>query len=197
MNARIVTVAVAAIAVVGIAAFFVQRAMFSDSGDSEEATSHYSGTAISFDYPASWERRSYQKQSSFSSAIVFMSTGRLREPCATTTDSGTVTSISCGWAVERLADSGVYVEWSANGFPGWQLTAQGGEPRTIGGREARVQEDAPGACTKVGGDVTVTALIARGPDNWYEMEACLKGPHLDESRRQVNDMLSSLEINKS
>lgn len=160
-------------------------------------TAHYSGKAIAFDYPAALYRHSYTKESSFSSSIVFLSTARMHNPCVVTKRANG-TETSCGLPVDQLEPGGVLIEWSANGFPGVTVDGQGPGGTTIAGRPATLHEEKPGDCEYLGADMTIYADVSRDAagDNWYEMRACLKGPNLDELRRQISSMLTSLEVQK-
>ena len=193
MNLRMVAGAVVAIVLLAAGILLGMRA-FLGGGGSQGTTEHYAGKAISFDYPAAWRRKSYKKESSFSSAIVFLSTARMHDPCVRTKIFGGTTE-TCGMPVDQLDPCGVVIEWSANGFPLWTLERQGGGESTIAGRPATVREETPGDCEHLGADVTITAAVSRAaPYNWYQMRACLKGPDVDELRRQISLMLASMKI---
>jgi hypothetical protein len=154
-------------------------------------STHYVGSQFAFTYPAQWSHYEYSAESSFSSAIVFLSTGRLHDPC-----TRTASTTACGWPVDRLGIGGVLVEWSANAFPLWTLAAERGTSTTIAGRPAKVRTESPGRCASLGAQVTVTAFIERALNsyNWYQMLACVNGPNEGVAERQLMSMLATVRL---
>jgi hypothetical protein len=45
-----------------------------------------------------------------------------------------------------------------------------------------------------GAKVGIAAAISTGSGNWYEMEACLRGPGLREAEAEVRAMLESVRL---
>jgi hypothetical protein len=47
------------------------------------------------------------------------------------------------------------------------------------------------------GGVIVTVMIPRGsPSDWYQMDACLRGPGLTQQEAEISSMLGSVRIAK-
>jgi hypothetical protein len=153
------------------------------------ATANFSGMGVAFRYPAAWRSGTWNDVSSFSALIVYLSTGRLHSPCTVTKKPGR-TTVSCGNPIRALAPGGVLVRWSENGFPSWHSpkanTAIDGHPAT----ETRTTE---AWCTALQGTEMISVVIPRLlADNWYEMDACLRGP---TQRPAISSMLKSVHIN--
>ncbi len=181
-------------ALVGAGGTLAVQTLRGDSEANPTTVKHFAGPSLSFDYPASWQLHVYREESRFSSAIVFISTAPMHEPCVTTKHADG-TRIDCGWPIDRLDSNGVLIEWSANGFPGWTLGESSGIETTIDGRAAKIVQETQGDCQAVGADETLTAYVERdAPDNWYQMRACLKGPHLDEMQRQISLILATTDV---
>jgi hypothetical protein len=152
------------------------------------ATASFSGMGVAFRYPAAWRSGTWNDVSSFSALIVYLSTGRLRSPCTVTKKPGR-TTVSCGNPIRALAPGGVLVRWSENGFPSWHSpkanTAIDGHPAT----ETRTTE---AWCTALQGTEMISVVIPRLlADNWYEMDACLRGP---TQQAEISSMLKSVHI---
>lgn len=194
MSLRTVGLLIAAL-LVSVAVAVGLRAL--PDGGKFVGTAHYASEDVSFDYPADWYEHSYEKEFSFSSSIVFLATARMHNPCVVTKRANG-TETSCGLPVDHLHPDGAVIEWSANGFPGITIDGQGPGGTKIAGRPATLHEEKPGDCDYLGADVTIYADVSRDAagDNWYEMRACLKGPNLDELRRQISSMLTSLEVQR-
>jgi N-acetylneuraminic acid mutarotase len=92
----------------------------------------------------------------------------------------------------NLPEGGVLIAWWAKGFPGWSLDKAQGDIFAVGGHRAKLRTDRPGDCRRIGADETVTATTARdAAANWFEMNACLRGPGLQAEEAQVRAMLAS------
>jgi hypothetical protein len=106
-----------------------------------------------------------------------------------------VTSASCGDPVSEVAPGGVLIRWNENGFPNWHA------PRSntkIGGRPATETMTAGRWCRTLGGSQTITAVIPQSArDNWYEMDACLRGPGLPAEQAEITAMLKTVRITPS
>jgi hypothetical protein len=89
----------------------------------------------------------------------------------------------------------VLIRWTENGFPNWHA------PRSntkIGGRPATETMTAGRWCRTLGGSRTITAVIPQGArDNWYEMDACLRGPGLPAEQAEITAMLKTVRITPS
>jgi hypothetical protein len=153
------------------------------------ATANFSAMGVAFRYPAAWRSGTWDDVSSFSALIVYLSTGRLHNPC-TVTHHPDKTTVSCGNPIRALAPGGILVRWSENGSPSWHSpkanTSIDGHPAT----ETRTTE---AWCTALQGTETITVVIPRLlADNWYEMDACLRGP---TQQPAISSMLKSVHIN--
>jgi hypothetical protein len=155
-------------------------------------TSGFSAMGLAFRYPGTWRSGTWNDDvSSFSGLIVFLGTGRLHDPCERTVGAQ-VTSVSCGDPVSKVAPGGVLVRWDENGFPNWHA------PRSntkIGGRPATETVTAGSWCRTLGGSRTITVVIPRGAsDNWYEMDACLRGPGIPAEQAEITAMLKTVRL---
>lgn len=142
---------------------------------------------LAFRYTAAWRAYTWSSDvSSFSALIVFLSNERIGDPCSRTGDT-----MTCGEPIQRLGAGGVLVRWSAGGFPDWHAPA----PDTViaGRRAAETRSAAAGWCADLGGSEAITAVIPTVPDNWFEMDACLRAPGAS-AVTAVAAMLRSLRI---
>ena len=157
------------------------------------ATANFSAMGVAFRYPAAWRSRTWSDDvSSFTGSIVYLSTLRQHDPCSVTTSPGRITTV-CGDPVGKLPPGGVLVRWNADGFPNWNMP----EANTaIGGRPATETRTSGGWCATLGGTETITIIIPRASDNWYQMDACLRGPDLAHDEAQISAMLGSVRIAK-
>jgi hypothetical protein len=158
-------------------------------------TSGFSAMGLAFRYPGTWRSGTWNDDvSSFSGLIVFLGTSGLHDPCEQTVGAE-VTSASCGDPVSEVAPGGVLIRWNENGFPNWHA------PRSntkIGGRPATETMTAGRWCRTLGGSRTITAVIPQSArDNWYEMDACLRGPGLPAEQAEITAMLKTVRITPS
>ncbi len=191
----LVVVVVLAVVVAGPGLLARYRSSPASPASGPAPMARYSDPRLTFTYPAAWTTHVYPRVSTFSSAILFLSSQQLRDPCVQSqTDSGT--RIACGFAVGSLLPGQVYAEWSSNGVPGWTLDKVHGRPQTIGGQPAKVIVSRPGACTSMSGDETITATITQPglASSYYQFLACLRGPNLDVAERQIHDLLEATRI---
>jgi len=66
---------------------------------------------------------------------------------------------------------------------------------TVAGRKAVETRTSGGWCVTLGGAETITVMIPRAaPGNWYQMDACLRGPRLAQQEAQISSMLKSVRI---
>jgi hypothetical protein len=157
-------------------------------------TAGFSAMGLAFRYPGTWRSGTWDDDvSSFSGLIVFLGTGRLHDPCERTVGAE-VTSVSCGDPVSKVAPGGMLVRWDEDGFPHWHA------PRSntkIGGRPATETVTAGSWCRTLGGSRTITAVIPLDSDNWYEMDACLRGPGIPAEQAEITAMLKTVRITPS
>jgi hypothetical protein len=156
------------------------------------ATASFSAMGLAFRYPVSWRSGTWSSDlSSFSALIVYLSTSRLRFPCAVRTGPGRIAE-TCEYPIAVLPPGGVLVRWSANGFPAWHMPKAN---TTVAGRKAVETRTSGGWCVTLGGAETITVMIPRAaPGNWYQMDACLRGPRLAQQEAQISSMLKSVRI---
>jgi hypothetical protein len=154
-------------------------------------TSGFSAMGLAFRYPGTWRSGTWNDDvSSFSGLIVFLGTSRLHDPCERTAGAE-VTSVSCGDPVSKVAPGGVLVRWDENGFPNWHA------PRSntkLGGRPATETVTAGRWCQALSGSRTITAVIPLDSDNWYEMDACLRGPGIPAEQAEITAMLKTVRL---
>jgi hypothetical protein len=155
------------------------------------APRHFDGETLSFDYPGEWRHATFDVVSSFSNALVYLSTAQLSDPC-----DRTANSIACTRSpVSILGPGGVLIEWSRDAWPGWTFDPTKGQRATIGGRRATVEQlDPSPACQSIAGERELVVTIDDPvPDmNWTEMRACLRGPSLDGVQAQIAAMLATV-----
>jgi hypothetical protein len=150
---------------------------------------------LSFEYPSEWKQATWPVQSTFEKLVTYLSTEPLHDPCRRTANSFT-----CGEPLRRLRAGGVLVEWSLLGFPDTdrhRLNAMPGSWTSVDDRRAKLAVDLLPVCRGVGADRSLYALIPlslRG--NYYALRACLRGPGLVRSERQVRRLLASTRIGK-
>jgi hypothetical protein len=145
----------------------------------------YSGSYVSFDYPAGWKALRFQRPLELHSfPLVYLSTQAIHSPCAT---QGSQTT--CGWPLKRLQPGGVLAIWQlpyAPPCPGC-TPAQAGTPVRVGGRSATRQVKAGGVCRTIGADRTIEVMVKHS----VEFMACLRGPNLARNERRVDALLRS------
>jgi hypothetical protein len=154
----------------------------------------YHDEVLTFDRPAAWTPHRYQVFSSFSSAIVYLSNQPLHDPCARTRLPGGALQISCGHPITHLAPGGVLIEWTRESRPNWKLSDAPGVEQQIAGRPSRLAIRRPGRCANLGADETILAFISRASGNWYQLQACLRGPGLASNERQVRQLLATTTV---
>lgn len=156
------------------------------------ATASFSAMGLAFRYPVSWRSGTWSSDvSSFSALIVYLSTSRLRFPCTVRTGPGRIAE-TCEYPIGVLPPSGVLIRWSANGFPTWHMPKAN---TTVSGRKAVETRTSGGWCVTLGGTETITVMIPRAaPGNWYQMDACLRGPGLAQQEAEISSMLKSVHI---
>lgn len=155
-------------------------------------TASFSAMGLSFRYPASWHPLTPRAGfSDFSAFIVYLSTSRLTGTCVARTSPGRIAE-TCALPLRVLPPGGVLISWSAHGFPAWHLPKAN---TTVAGRRAVETRTSGGWCANLGGTQTITVLIPRSAaGNWYQMDACLRGPGLTQREAQTSSMLGSVRI---
>ena len=139
-----------------------------------------------------WRESRYSMTSSFTHLIVYLSDADLHDPCVTT-QSAVGETTRCAPPVAALLGGQVLVSWSNVGFPrpGPEIP----HPTTrIGGQPAEITTKRTPECDALGGEMSITADIARPRGNHYEMIACLRGPNLALNKTLVLRMLDSTRV---
>ena len=153
-------------------------------------TTGFSGSRISFRYPAGWQAESDPEDvSNFWALVVYLSNQPLHPPCAITIDSKT-----CGPPLSRLSKGSILAVWSEDAFPGWTFKRARGMPLRVGGHRAklRLTRSACGVGAKAMLDVVVDRPDA--PDNWFEFRACMTRPGIASRERQIRTLLSTVHF---
>jgi hypothetical protein len=162
---------------------------------SAPAAASFSVMGLAFRYPLNWQRsRTWSDLPGSSALTVYLSsTSRLRAPCVASTSPGRIAQ-TCEYPVRVLPPAGILVKWSANGFPAWRMPKAN---TTIAGRKATEIRTSGGWCAPLRATETITVIIPRAtPGNWYQMDACLRGPGLLQQQAQISSMLRSVRIAK-
>jgi len=158
------------------------------------ATASFSAMGLAFRYPANWRSGTWRTdEPNVSALIVYLSTSRLKAPCAVRTSPGRIAE-TCEFPVTVLPPGGVLVRWNASALPAWHLPKAN---TTVAGREAVETRASGGWCSTLGGTETITVMIPRAAvGNWYQMDACLRGPGLAQQEAEISAMLRSVRIAK-
>jgi hypothetical protein len=128
-----------------------------------------------------------------STTIIYLTQARLHNPCKRSKNAyGGVGSACQGGVLDALPPGDVFVIWSIFGDDPEPATGEhemiGGHKAIVSYRDNFVRGMAPG--TQVG----IAVAISTGTGNWYEMEACLRGPGLREQESEVRAMLQSVRF---
>jgi hypothetical protein len=151
---------------------------------------------LTFEYPRSWTARTTDEQSSFATYLVYLSNQSMVAPCRTTSSgpAGETFSTECGLPVKHLEPGGVLAWWTEWGWPDWSFDKNAnGQPLTVAGRRAKLTVTMKPECHRIDGDAFMKTVVERpqAPDNWYEFDACIRGPGVDHVEAQVRALLAS------
>lgn len=145
---------------------------------------------ITFAYPAAWREFHYSVTSSFSSVIAYLATVNVPEPCVTTVDPS-FTTIDCA---DRfvLTPGSLVVTVSSNGTPTFDITTTrpaGATALTVDGLPAYRETVSTDSA-----DVGLRWTISRpgSVDNFYSVDAQMRGPGLIEMQAQLDALIASL-----
>lgn len=156
-------------------------------------TTTFDEGGLVFEYPAAWREFHYAVESSFSSAVAYLATVDVPEPCATTVASDS-TGVDCEDRFALTADT-LVVDVMSNGSPGFDITQVPSDATalTIGGLPGYVETNGPDAAVP-GVDRTVTWTIAAPGfvDNYYTIYAQMRGPDLGRLQAQLDALVASL-----
>jgi hypothetical protein len=151
----------------------------------------YSGSYVSFNYPAAWKALRFQRPLELHSfPLVYLSTQAIHSPCSRQGNETT-----CGWPLGRLRPGGVLAVWQLPYAPPCVGCASGptGTPVQIGGRSAMRQVTAGGVCRAIGADRTIDVMVK----NSVEFMACLRRPNLVQNEHRVDALLRSAQFPQS
>jgi hypothetical protein len=156
------------------------------------ATVRFSAMGLSFRFPATWRLVTPRAGlSDFSALIAYLGTSRLSGTCVAGSGPGRIAE-TCAYPIRVLPPGGILVRWNANGSPTWRMPKPN---TTVAGRGAVESRTRGGWCAVLGATETITVMIPRaGPGNWYQMDACLRGPGLPGQEAQISSMLNSVRI---
>jgi hypothetical protein len=147
-------------------------------------------SGITFAYPAAWREFHSSVTSSFSNVIAYLATVDIPEPCKTTVDPS-FTTVACA---DRfvLTPGSVVVTVSSGGSPMFDMTTSppaGSTALIVDGLPAYLQ-----TIPSTSADLALRWTIARpgSVDNFYEIDAQMRGPGLAEMRAQLTALVSSL-----
>lgn len=158
------------------------------------STARFDEAGLTFSYPAGWQAAKWNDDvSPYSWMIVALSTTSQSDPCVSSlTIGGGKIKLICHEPVVALPPGRMLVTWTAQGFPNWRKPVM---TTTVGGRVASETNAMSSWCKGLGGTETITVVIPRSlADNWYQMDACLRGPGLSGAEAQVAAMLNSVRI---
>jgi hypothetical protein len=127
----------------------------------------------------------------FSTPMVVVSNQLLDGYC---TESGGTKSCRA-MPIRSLDPSGVVLQWSEHGFPGWTFGGQDGRVINIDGRPAKITEQ-NAVCGPMGSDRSLTVIVTRPGirDNWYQLDACFREPGADAAIAEVMELLQTVQI---
>ena len=150
----------------------------------------YSSSYLTFTHPANWKAYPFRWPGELHfRPLVYLSTQPVHDPCST---QGNTTT--CGFPVQSLEPGGVLITWNASYPPAVGLGTR--TQTRIDGRPA-TRVDAPGgACRRIGADRTIDVLVETSPlpSTLTEFTACLRGPGLAQTVRQVDALLASTKF---
>ncbi|MBF6605899.1 MAG: hypothetical protein IVW53_10000 [Chloroflexi bacterium] len=138
-------------------------------------------------YPANWQVAQYVVANSFFQAIAFLGPEPLPDPCIRS-----VGSISCtNWPPIRLPPNGIVVGLWSDSRPYWSFDPTAGQAVSVGGQPATFDVRTPAErCASIGGDEQVVVTIPMPVKwNWWEIDACLRGPDHASGESTVHGML--------
>ncbi len=165
---------------------------------SSARVSHYQSFGVSFRFPSAWTRVNY---SCWGGTMETPLVGLTTAPTAPVCGRKKKPSIPR----KKLAHDGLSVVWVQGGRPGlrWFWPLEHSPTTSVGGQPARtviVTPEAPhwkaAGCSLTGGNRAMVTQV-RSPyavDNYYEMAACLRGPHFAANERALRTMVASVRF---
>jgi len=151
---------------------------------------HFSGSGMSFDYPAAWRAQTWKVSTARSSLVTYLSTQRLHDPCVHTPAGS-----RCGLPLDRLHGGGVFVAVTRYGSPGFDFARVAGRPRTIGGYRARIDARTH-ACDGIGAHIALAVTIATGSSEYTIVVVCMRAPYLIANRALFDLLLGTVQFER-
>lgn len=153
---------------------------------------------LAFAYPAAWQELHFSVESSFSHLIAVLATVPVPDPCATSV-TPSFTEIACQARFQLVPDS-LVVQVQEGGMPGFDIShvPDGASPITVDGQPAYVRDTSGQALTSdqpgVGADLVRTWTLSNpgALDNYFEIDAFIRGPDLGLIEDQLTSLLASL-----
>ena len=148
---------------------------------------------LTFSYPATWNELHFPVNGSFSHLIATLATVSVPVPCATTVDPS-FTTIDCHDRFQLTPDS-LVVEISEGGSPGFDISRlpAGAIAMRVDGQPAYV-ENLTADDPEVGADVIRTWTLSNpgAVDNFFSINASIRGPDLGPIEDQLTALIASL-----
>jgi hypothetical protein len=157
----------------------------------------FSKAGLSFRYPAAWTVKQWPLwMISDETTITYLTQARLHNPCKRSTNAYGGVGVSCqGGVLNALPPGDVFIVWSIFGSDPEPAT---GKHEMIDEHRAIVSyHDTFVRGMTRGAQVGIAAAIPTGTGNWYEMEACLRGPGLRQAEAEVRAMLRSVRFHQT
>jgi hypothetical protein len=153
---------------------------------------------LTFTYPAAWHELHFSVDGSFSHLIATLATVSVPVPCATTVDPS-FTTIECRDRYHLTPDS-LVVDVTAGGSPGFDIARlpAGAVALRVDGQPGYVQDLTAKNLTaddpQVGADLIRTWVLPSPgvPDNFFRIDAFIRGPDLGPIEDQLDAMITSL-----
>ena len=183
------------LALAAIAALVAVTSACGGGGDAQAAAKsppplqNYSGSGLSFSYPAAWTAYPGKQAALHFQPLVYLSTQPVHDPCST---QGNTTT--CGFPVDRLKPGGVLVAWQRYGIPAMGLGP--GSRIRVGGDPATFVDKPSGECRKIGADRTIQLVVETSPPPaaFTYLTACLREPGAAQNARAVKALLASTKF---
>lgn len=153
---------------------------------------------LTFAYPLAWQELHFTVDSSFSHLIAVLATVPVPNPCATTVTES-FTEIACQAHFQLVPDS-LVVQVQEGGMPGFDIShvPDGASPINVDGQPAYVRDTTGPSLTSdepaVGADLVRTWTLTNpgALDNYYEIDAFIRGPDLGPIEGQLASLLASV-----
>ena len=138
-------------------------------------------------YPAGWQVANYVVPNSFYQSVAFLGPEPLPDPCTRSTGS----AVCSNWPPVHLPPNGIVVGLWSDLRPFWSFDRTVGQAISVGGQPATFEVRAPDeGCVAIGGDEQVVVTIPMPVNwNWWEVDACLRGPDHAFGEATTCDML--------